>query len=45
VKSISKKVVLIDGIQLANFMIDYGLGVSTYSTFELKRVDNDYFEE
>jgi restriction system protein len=45
VKSISKKVVLIDGEQLANFMIDYNLGVSTTDTFELKKIDNDYFGE
>lgn len=45
VKTISKKVILIDGEQLANFMIDYNLGVSTFATYELKKIDNDYFEE
>jgi restriction system protein len=45
VKSISKKVVLIDGEQLANYMIDYNLGVSTTAVFELKKIDNDYFGE
>ncbi len=45
VRSISKKVVLIDGEQLANFMIDYNLGVSTTDTFELKKIDSDYFGE
>jgi restriction system protein len=45
VRSISKKIVLIDGQQLANFMIDYNLGVSSTATFELKRIDNDYFED
>jgi restriction system protein len=45
VKTISKKVILIDGQQLAGFMIDYGLGVSTIQTFEIKRIDSDYFEE
>lgn len=45
VNSISKKVILIDGQQLAEYMIDYGLGVSTVQTYELKRVDNDYFDE
>ncbi|MCU0345829.1 MAG: restriction endonuclease [Saprospiraceae bacterium] len=44
VKSISKRVILIDGYQLANYMIDYGLGVSTSATYDLKRIDNDYFE-
>lgn len=45
VKAISKKVILIDGQQLAEYMIDYNLGVSITQTFELKKVDNDYFEE
>jgi restriction system protein len=43
VKAISKKVVLIDGEQLANYMIEYSLGVTTTATFELKKIDNDYF--
>ena len=45
VKTITKKVILIDGEQLANFMIDYNLGVSTIASYELKKVDNDYFGE
>lgn len=45
VKNISKKVILIDGQQLAEYMIDYGLGVSNIQTYELKRIDNDYFDE
>lgn len=45
VKTITKKVILIDGEQLADFMIDYNLGVSTFATYELKKVDNDYFGE
>lgn len=44
VKSISKRVILIDGYQLANYMIDYGLGVSIAATYYLKRIDNDYIE-
>lgn len=45
VKTISKKVILIDGEQLAAYMIDYGLGVSTVTTYDLKKIDNDYFGE
>jgi len=45
IKSITKKVILIDGVQLANYMIDYGLGVSVVSTYDLKKIDNDYFGE
>lgn len=37
------KIVLIDGEQLAELMIDHNLAVSTANTFEIKRIDNDYF--
>lgn len=43
--SIESKVVLIDGEQLADYMIDFNLGVTTVNTFEVKRLDSDYFEE
>lgn len=39
------KIVLIDGEQLAELMIDHNLAVSTVNTFEIKRIDNDYFGE
>jgi restriction system protein len=39
------KIVLIDGEQLAQLMIDYGIGVSTINTYEVKRRDGDYFGE
>lgn len=39
------KIVLIDGVQLAQLMIDYNLGASQLRTYEIKRLDNDYFEE
>lgn len=39
------KIVLIGGVQLAQLMIDYNLGVSVQRTYEVKRLDNDYFEE
>ena len=42
---IDTKIILIGGIQLAEFMIDHGVGVTTTATFELKRVDLDYFSE
>ena len=42
---IDSKIVLIDGEQLWNLMIDYGIGVSTTATYEVKRIDNDYFGE
>lgn len=39
------KIVLIDGEQLAQLIIDYNLGVTTQQTYEIKRMDNDYFGE
>lgn len=39
------KIVLIDGVQLAQLMIDHNLGVSLQRTYEIKRLDGDYFEE
>jgi len=39
------KIVLIDGEKLSQFMIDYNLGVSIQSTYEIKKIDSDYFEE
>jgi len=42
---IDTKVVLIDGEQLAEYMIDFDLGVTKVNTFEVKRLDSDYFEE
>jgi restriction system protein len=45
VKNIDNKVVLIDGEQLAQYMIDYNVGVSKVSSYEVKRIDTDYFEE
>ena len=42
---IESKVVLIDGAELAKLMVDHNLGVSTVATYELKKVDSDYFLE
>ena len=39
------KIVLIDGRQLAQFMIDNNVGVSVVKSYEIKRVDSDYFAE
>ena len=43
--NIDTRVILIDGEQLAEYMIDYNLGVSTVNAFEVKRIDSDYFTE
>ena len=39
------KVILIDGMKLANLMIEYNLGVAQLHCYELKKLDNDYFDE
>lgn len=45
VKSLSCKVVLIDGEQLAKYMIDFNVGVAPRATFQVKKIDTDYFLE
>lgn len=39
------KVVLIDGRELAQLMIDNNLGVNVKEVFEVKQIDTDYFVE
>jgi len=41
--SVSPRVVLIDGARLAELMIDLNVGVSVRETYQVKRVDSDYF--
>jgi restriction system protein len=45
VRQIEKRIVLIDGKQLAGFMIQHNVGVAVEATYEVKKVDLDYFEE
>lgn len=45
VQSIQQKVVLINGQQLTQFMIDYDLGVSKQASYDIKRIETDYFVE
>jgi restriction system protein len=44
VARIGSKIVLIDGLTLAQLMIDLGVGVTTEKIYEVKRVDSDFFE-
>lgn len=39
------KIVLIDGQQLCNYMIDFNIGVSVKPVYEVKRIDTDFFNE
>ena len=45
VQKIQRRVILIDGNQLAELMIDYGIGVAETARYVIKRVDHDYFDE
>lgn len=45
VAHIDPRVVLIDGSSLSEYMIDFGLGVTTRQIYEIKRIDSDYFVE
>jgi restriction system protein len=44
VRSIDPKIVLIDGEQLTRMMIEYNVAVAKSKVYEIKRIDNDYFE-
>jgi restriction system protein len=44
VNAINAKIILIDGRRLAQLMVDHSVGVALIGTYELKRVDSDYFE-
>jgi restriction system protein len=45
VKRIEKRIVLIDGRQLAELMIDHNVGVAISRTYSVKRIDLDYFDQ
>jgi restriction system protein len=45
VAKIESKIVLIDGQQFAQYMIDHNLGVTPVANYEIKRIDSDYFIE
>jgi restriction system protein len=40
---IDTKVILIDGMKLADLMIDFNVGVTEFISYKLKRIDSDYF--
>lgn len=45
VRQIEKKIILIDGSMLAGLMIEHNVGVAVEASYELKRIDLDYFGE
>jgi restriction system protein len=45
VNNIDTKIILIDGQRLAELMIEHNVGVSPVASYEIKKVDLDYFIE
>ena len=43
-KQLQVKLILVDGKMLTNLMMEYNLGVSIENTYEIKRIDMDYFD-
>jgi len=41
----SKSIIFIDGQKLVELMIEYNVGVQTTKTYEIKKVDTDFFDE
>lgn len=42
-EGVSPRVILVDGRELAELMLDHDVGVSTSTRYEIKNVDEDYF--
>lgn len=45
VSRIDSKIILIDGETLAQFMIEYNVGVTPFAVYQVKKVDSDYFTD
>lgn len=45
VSRINSKIVLINGETLAQLMIDHNVGVSSVASYEIKKIDSDYYTE
>lgn len=43
-KEAHHKIILIDGVKLAELMYDFGIGVQIKNTYEIKEIDEDFFE-
>lgn len=42
---IDNRIVLMNGARLVHLMMDHGVGVTKVASYEVKRIDSDYFEE
>lgn len=43
--NLDSKIILIDGDQLAELMIENNVGVNVSASYEIKKIDSDYFIE
>jgi len=41
---IASKIILIDGALLAQLMVDHNVAVASMGVYEVKKIDQDYFE-
>ena len=44
-KQAHHKIILIDGNRLTELMFNFGVGVQTITSYDLKRIDEDFFED
>lgn len=44
-KTVDSKIRLIDGDELCKLMIDYDIGVTKIASYDIRRIDSDYFTE
>jgi restriction system protein len=45
VRKIEKRIILIDGEQLAGLMIEHDVGVKVVRTYKVKKIDSDYLDQ
>jgi restriction system protein len=45
VSRIEKKIILIDGLELARLCVDFGIGVSDQTSYVVKKIDQDFFDQ
>jgi len=45
VEGLDTKIILIDGERLAELMAEYNVGVDSVASYEIKKIDSDYFTE
>ena len=45
ISTIDSRIVLIDGPTLAQLMVDHNVGVTAIASYEIKKIDSDYFTE